>query len=30
MDLVREEDADRARDVLARYDTMPDDGDDEV
>jgi hypothetical protein len=27
--LVREEDADRARDVLAQYDTMPDDGDDE-
>ena len=27
--LVREEDAERARDVLAQYDTMPDDGDDE-
>jgi len=27
--LVREEDADRARDVLAQYDAMPDDGDDE-
>ena len=25
----REEDADRARDVLAQYDAMPDDGDDE-
>ena len=27
--LVREEDADRARDVLAQYDTVPDDGDNE-
>jgi len=27
--LVREEDADRARDVLAQYDAMPDDGDEE-
>ena len=27
--LVREDDADRARDVLAQYDAMPDDGDDE-
>jgi hypothetical protein len=27
--LVREEDADRARDVLAQYDAVPDDGDDE-
>ena len=27
--LVREEDADRARDVLAQYDTEPDEGDDE-
>lgn len=27
--LVREDDEERARDVLAQYDTMPDDGDDE-
>jgi len=27
--LVREEDAERARDVLAQYDTTPDDGADE-
>ena len=27
--LVREEDADRARDVLSQYDTVPDDGDNE-
>jgi hypothetical protein len=27
--LVREEDEDRARDVLAQYDAVPDDGDDE-
>ena len=27
--LVPEEDADRAREVLAEYDTAPDDGDDE-
>jgi len=26
--LVREEEADRARDVLAQYDSVPDDGDD--
>jgi hypothetical protein len=27
--LVREEDVDRARDLLAQYDTMPDAGDDD-
>lgn len=27
--LVREEDAERARDVLAQYDTMPEDADDD-